>query len=100
MESMLFKTILNRLPPIDSRLRTCLCWNDIEGRLVAQKKPLNAQRLFCVSVMFRSVVHESNLTHQPSVHRLVGGGVVEQVAQYVAAGLLLLALPTENLLDL
>ena len=37
-ESMLFKTVLNRLPPIDSRLRTCPCWNDIEGRLVAQKK--------------------------------------------------------------
>jgi hypothetical protein len=65
-----------------------------------QKKPLNAQRLFCPSVPFRSVVHESNLTHQPCVHRLVGGGVAKQVAQYVATGLLLLALPTENLPDL
>ena len=53
---------------------------------------------FDSSVPFRSVVHESNLTHQPSVHRLVGGSVVEQVAQHVAAGLLLHALPTENIL--
>ena len=65
-----------------------------------RKKSPNYQQLFQFFVPFWSVVHESNLTHQPSVHRLVGGGVVEQVAQYVAAGLLLLALPTENLLDL
>ena len=97
---MLFKTVINRRPTIDSSLRTYPRGNDMVGQLEPQKKPLNAQRLFCPSVPFRSVVHESNLTHQPSVHRLVGGGVVEQVAQYVAAGLLLLALPTENLLDL
>ena len=59
------------------------------------------QRLFRFSLVpLRSVVHVGDLAHQPGVHRLVGGGVAQQIAQHIATGLLLLALPTENLLDL
>ena len=96
---MLFKTVHNRLPPIDSLSPTCPCWNDIEGRLVKQKKPPITWRLpFFHPVTL--VIHEGDLPHQAGAHRLVGCGVVKQVAQYVAAGFLLLALPTENISDL
>ena len=99
MESMLFKTVHNRLPPIDSLSPTCPCWNDIEGRLVKQKKAANhlAASIFHPVTL---VIHEGDLPHQAGVHRLVGCGVVKQVAQNVAAGFLLLALPTENISDL
>ena len=41
MESMLFKTVINRWPTIDSSLRTYPRGNDMVGQLVAQKKPLS-----------------------------------------------------------
>ena len=65
-----------------------------------KKKPPVIRRLFRSSISFRSVAHVGNLTHQRGVQRLVGGGVVEQVAQDIAAGLLFLALSTENISNL
>ena len=40
-ESMLFKTVINRRPTIDSSLRTYPRGNDMVGQLLTQKKPLN-----------------------------------------------------------
>ena len=66
-----------------------------------QKKPPIIQRLFVLSSLLKqSVAHVGDLSHQAGVHRIVGCGVSKQVAQHVAAGLLLLALPTENISDL